>query len=68
MEIPQRVSELSSRHDFHTEITKEHNSINNVGDVTVFVFCKWSDHVSDLYQVSELLSGHDFHTKIYKGT
>ena len=37
---------------FIMKFTIGHNSINNVGGVTVLVFCTSSDHVLYLYQVS----------------
>ena len=44
MKISKRLLELSSGHDFHTEIYNRHNCASNVGGVTVLVFCTSSDH------------------------
>ena len=37
---------------FILKFTKGHNSVNNVGAVTVLVVCEASDHVLFLYQYS----------------
>ena len=45
MKIYHGVKKLRSGHDFHTEKHKGHNSVNNVGGVTILVFCMSSDYV-----------------------
>ena len=47
-----KVLELFSGHDFTLKFTKGHNSVNNVSEVMVLVFCTSSDDVLYLYQVS----------------
>ena len=45
MKISQRVSEILSGQDIHTEISKGTNSVKNVGGVAIFVLCTLSDRV-----------------------
>ena len=52
VKIFQKVSELLSRHDFHSEIFKGHNSVKNVDGVMVLVVCMSFDGALYLYQVS----------------
>ena len=52
MKISHRVSELLSKHNFYSEISKGHNSIENVGGVKVLTLCTWSDDALYLYKIS----------------
>ena len=45
MKISQRISEILSGQDIHTEISKGANSVKNVDGVTVFGVCTLSDRV-----------------------
>ena len=74
MKISSRVSDLLSGHDFILKYTKGHNSVNNVGGVTVFVFCHYlimfyicTKFGKNVLKAFRVMSGHDFHTEIYKG-
>ena len=42
---------VSEGHDFHLEIYKGRNSVNNVGGVPMLIFRNSSDHVLYLYNV-----------------
>ena len=49
----QRVLKLLNKHDFNIEnISKGHNSIENVDGVKLLVLCRLSDHALYLYEVS----------------
>ena len=52
MIISQYVIEVLSGHDFCTKISKEHNSVKNVGGVTVLLLSISHDGALYLYQVS----------------
>ena len=43
------VPKLMSGHDFIVKISKENNSVQNVGEATVLVFCKSSADALCLY-------------------
>ena len=45
------VSKLQSGHDFHKKKSKGHNSVKDVGGVSVLVLCISSDDGLYLYQV-----------------
>ena len=42
MRLSQRASELLSGQNFYTLFTKGHNSVENVGGVSIFVLCTFS--------------------------
>ena len=50
--ISQKVSELFSSHDFHSEISKGHNSIQNIDGIRVLFLCTSSDDALHLYKIS----------------
>ena len=52
MKIFSTVLKLKSGHDFYRKISKAHNSVKNVGEVTVLVFCILSDDGLYLYKES----------------
>ena len=43
-----------------------HYSIRNVGGVTVFVLCTWSDDALYLYQVRENISNKDIEQTLFQ--
>ena len=52
----------------YQKISKGHNSIKNVGGVTVLFLCTLSgDFMKTFRMVSKVYSEHDFHKKNFKG-
>ena len=62
MKISQQFSELLSGHYFQTEIFKGHNSLKNVGSVTVLNLCTSSCDASFLVYICT-----KFHENILDG-